>query len=520
MSEEKSPLKWKFKTNDNIYSPIVSEGIIYFGSGEFYPKFLYAVDSKSGKEKWSFETNGLIEYGEIAVSDRLVFFGTSDNYLHAIDRKTGTKKWKFDIGNNNYPPTAYLSPLILSEDIIYFASNTSRDKYLYAVDIKTGKEKWKFTKDDGFGSTNLAISEGIVYYANYTGESSDNYIYAVDSKSGKEKWKFEVDGRVQVKMISESVILEWRESSVEFGGDVINAVDNKTGKEKWKFKAGGCVSSSPAVYDGVVFFISSDNYIYAVDSETGKEKWKFKVADGVPSYPSVSEGMVYFANGNYLCALDIKLAEKCLSVKTKDKKVDFEQKQQEKYLTQDEAEDKGIKIIQKRSLLRAIWDKVVDDLSNQSYEEEVSHQNAWSFNRLEEDKYDAAIDDEPCPCGSGKNYEDCDGLEKVRIPSGGYIMEDEQFDEDFFSYFNTDELKSGILSKKEIEDWFDYCLTALCSSYGSINISPNDEPMYLYVDTMAYNLEDLNQNWKDDEYYLDDDKMEDFIKEEFSELGY
>ena len=43
MAEEKSPLKWKFKTNGNIYSPIVSEGRIYFGSGEFYPKILYAM---------------------------------------------------------------------------------------------------------------------------------------------------------------------------------------------------------------------------------------------------------------------------------------------------------------------------------------------------------------------------------------------------------------------------------------------------------------------------------------------
>ena len=33
-------------------------------------------------------------------------------------------------------------------------------------------------------------------------------------------------------------------------------------------------------------------------------------------------------------------------------------------------------------------------------------------------------------------------------------------------------------------------------------------------------LEDLNPEWTDDEYGIDDEKMEDYIKEVFSDLGY
>ncbi len=34
---------------------------------------------------------------------------------------------------------------------------------------------------------------------------------------------------------------------------------------KWKFKTEDAVFSSPAVADGIVFFGSSDNYLYAVE---------------------------------------------------------------------------------------------------------------------------------------------------------------------------------------------------------------------------------------------------------------
>ena len=56
MAEQKSPLKWKFKTGDWISSsPNVSEGVVYFGSND---KHLYALDIKTGEEQWKFKTGG------------------------------------------------------------------------------------------------------------------------------------------------------------------------------------------------------------------------------------------------------------------------------------------------------------------------------------------------------------------------------------------------------------------------------------------------------------------------------
>ena len=94
------------------------------------------------------------------------------------------------------------------------------------------------------------------------------------------------------------------------------------------------------------------------------------------------------------------------------------------------------------------------------------------------------------------------------------------FDKEFFNYVNIDELRSGVLSKKEIEDWIDESVPSLCRSYESVSIGQGDDRMYLSVESLYYSLEDLNPEWADDEYGINDEKIEDYIKEAFSDLGY
>ena len=71
MAEEKTPLKWKFEAGDSIRtSPAVSNGVVYFGSDDNY---IYAVDSKTGEEKWKFKTGD--DGSSPTVSDGVVYFG-------------------------------------------------------------------------------------------------------------------------------------------------------------------------------------------------------------------------------------------------------------------------------------------------------------------------------------------------------------------------------------------------------------------------------------------------------------
>ena len=59
----------------------MANGIVYFGSIDSY---LYALDIKTGKEKWKFKTGDWISSSP-AVANGIVYFGSSDGYLYAVE---------------------------------------------------------------------------------------------------------------------------------------------------------------------------------------------------------------------------------------------------------------------------------------------------------------------------------------------------------------------------------------------------------------------------------------------------
>ena len=97
--------------------------------------------------------------------------------------------------------------------------------------------------------------------------------------------------------------------------DSVTALDTEMGAERWQFFAEGPVRLAPVAWQGKVYFVSDDGYLYCVDSENGKLLWKFR---GLPAgrddrkvlgnerlvslYPArggpvLADGVVYFGAG-------------------------------------------------------------------------------------------------------------------------------------------------------------------------------------------------------------------------------
>lgn len=203
------------------------------------------------------------------------------------------------------------SPAIV-HGIVYVGSN---DGKLYAIDQQTGEQKWEFTTGSRVPSS-PAVADGLVYFLSYDGQ-----FYAVNAGTGKLQWKFANPGerRFAAKHIHGSqpagetmpdpfdVYLSspavWN-GTVYFGsGDGnVYALDAATGALKWKFKTGDVVHASPAIAGGKLFIGSWDSYFYALDAATGKELWRFKTGEdadihnqvGIQSSATVANGIVYF----------------------------------------------------------------------------------------------------------------------------------------------------------------------------------------------------------------------------------
>ncbi len=103
-----------------------------------------------------------------AVSDGVVYVGSNDTYLYAVDVQSGQKKWKFQAGGGFYG--GQWSSAAISGGVVYISND---DGYLHALDAQSGQERWKFKTGDTLGSP-PAISGGVVYVANYETMASDD----------------------------------------------------------------------------------------------------------------------------------------------------------------------------------------------------------------------------------------------------------------------------------------------------------------------------------------------------------
>ena len=232
-------------------------------------------------------------------------------------------KWKFHTGAE-----VFSSPAV-ADGVLYFGSS---DHNFYALNAGTGALKWKFATGSRITSS-PAVANGTVYFGSF-----DSYFYALDAATGQLKWKFATAGerrfagtrlhgsepRAEVmpdpfdSYLSSPAV--WN-GAVYFGsGDgYVYALDANSGALKWRIHTGDVVHASPAIADGVLYIGSWDSYLYAVDAATGKYKWHFATGvdpiihnqQGIQSSAAVADGMVYFGcRDSNLYALDAATGEK------------------------------------------------------------------------------------------------------------------------------------------------------------------------------------------------------------------
>jgi outer membrane protein assembly factor BamB len=235
----------------------VERGTVYIGSAD---KKLYAIEAENGREKWHFDTQGMVR-STPAVAGGRVFIGSFDHYVYSIDAETGALRWKFD----TLQPVVS-SPLVAG-GTVYIGSRSSD---LFAFDAATGKVKWKYFYWSSWVESSARIHKGILY----VGSSDHQQLFAIDALTGKRLWNTGTDGSawstpaVTDKLVYTGVV-GVPGYFIEHRGGFL-AVDRDTGKIAWRFPMSIIkgettygVASSPAVDRGLVFFGGLDGTFYA-----------------------------------------------------------------------------------------------------------------------------------------------------------------------------------------------------------------------------------------------------------------
>lgn len=87
--------------------------------------------------------------------------------------------------------------------------------------------------------------------------------------------------------------------TIDEGGSILVGTStlysvNIDGTIRWTYETGRTIKTTPAIYNGCIYFGSTDQYLYAI-SANGKLKWKYYTGSWNPSSPTVdSNGTVYF----------------------------------------------------------------------------------------------------------------------------------------------------------------------------------------------------------------------------------
>ena len=180
--------------------------------------------------------------------DGTVYFGCRDALVYAVDAATGKQKWTFSTQGSwvNNTPVVY-------DGRVYFGM--SIPGFLHAVDAKTGAAIFELPTGTPVFSS-MAIANGMLYMGNFGGK-----LTGVDLKEQQPCWEFETDGAKKnaAALLNADGSIKFETifpSPKIFYDDMVVAVA--------KILSMGSILSSPVVVGDVVYFGSSDGNVYAL----------------------------------------------------------------------------------------------------------------------------------------------------------------------------------------------------------------------------------------------------------------
>lgn len=264
-------LKWRLKTGGlDMSSPTVVDGTVFIGSG--YPnRDFWAVDAVSGVVKWrtnsglpdpAAKRQGQYVYSSQAFADNTVYGAANDGGYYALDPKTGKLKWRYETQGGVY----LHSPTVAGDFLI--GAPGDYDTAVYAINRATGDVAWKYNSGLQHSYVSSPAYDGTNVYIGI-GEPNQQ-IVALDGKTGTEKWKFVTGYATQNSYTSSPAVT----NNVIFVGTAqadrkdpesgrLIALDKTNGKLLWEGALPKPVLSSPAVADGYVVVGDMDGTVRA-----------------------------------------------------------------------------------------------------------------------------------------------------------------------------------------------------------------------------------------------------------------
>ena len=265
--------------------PTAAQGKVLIGTPS---GFVYAIDSKSGKEVWKFEVGGAIS-GAPIIANGKVYIGTegAEEDFYCLDLATGKMLWKQLVswvwGSANYADGKVYIPGV--------------DGYVNCLDAETGAILWRYRTERSTCSEPLIIGDH-VYFGSW-----DHYLYKFQKDTGELIWKYQLSGGSD----SGSPISGEGKIFLPVGGGIFRALDPETKEVLWTPDlTGKMYNVTPAYHDNTVYLsclngrglggIPIGAEVFAVNADDGQLKWTFNGGGGLTGPVVGANEAVYFGS--------------------------------------------------------------------------------------------------------------------------------------------------------------------------------------------------------------------------------
>ncbi len=231
---------------------------------------LVALNRKSGKKDWQFETTDQINSSPIPVGES-VLFGSYDTSLYSLNAKTGKLDWKIETGGPIHGSVSMIND---------HAVVVGCDGVMRLVDTKSAKEARSLEIGGRIASTPANTGKQLVL------GTLGSQVIGIDLATVKPVWTFEDPNRRFEYHASPAVDSEL---AVIGGRDKFRPRDQPgDGKERWKYNCGARVDSSPVITGNRIWVGHGGKKVICLGRDTGKLVWEFKTEDEVLASPALA----------------------------------------------------------------------------------------------------------------------------------------------------------------------------------------------------------------------------------------
>jgi outer membrane protein assembly factor BamB len=312
-------------------APGYDEGLVYVSSvpvtvnSEYPPGgvgTLYALDAKTGKKAWQFDTVPKSLWGDKTLNSGgglwyppsfdgkgSMYFGTGNpvpypgapgkpwgasrpgpnlytDSLIKMNAKTGKMTWHYQqTPHDVYDWDFQNSPILAKAGGREVAIGSGKSGIVTAVDVKTGKPIWSTP----VGQHNGHDDDGLLAMRGETSKIKGGEVFP-GTLGGVITPAAANATTVFVPVVNHALTAAGGTEIGESGsltGEMV-ALDIKTGKVKWNQEFEGGAFGSPVAVNDLVFFTTFDGTVHALDAETGGEVWTESLPSGSNSPVAVS----------------------------------------------------------------------------------------------------------------------------------------------------------------------------------------------------------------------------------------